>query len=96
MNSPQQPTSECFHILSQINDYIDGELSPELCHELENHMAQGHDSSSVLDTLNKTIYLVHSLNQEPPKLPVAVEERLFAVLDLQDFLDDQGPTEKGQ
>jgi len=84
--SPQQHASECQEVLSHLNDYIDGELSPELCAELEAHLAVCHDCRVVFDTLNKTLYLVHQLRENPPELPETVEYRLFAIMNLEQFV----------
>lgn len=75
----------CHQILTQLNDYADQSLSPALCIDLETHLAECANCRIVLDTLNKTIYLVHQLPGEEP-LPVAVEGRLFAALDLGEYV----------
>ena len=86
-SQPQhQHTSDCQEVLSHLNDYIDGELSPELCAELEAHLAVCHNCRVVFDTLNKTLYLVHQLRENPPALPETVEYRLFAVMNLEQFV----------
>lgn len=76
----------CAEVLSQLNEYADDALTPELCVELEAHLAECENCQVVLDTLRKTIYLVRRLNDEPQTLPEGVEQRLFAVLDLDDYL----------
>ena len=86
INQHQHSSDNCHRILSQLNDYADGELAPELCVELETHLKECDDCQVVLDTLSKTIYLVHHLDDHPPELPANVEQRLFAVLELDDFL----------
>ena len=85
----------CSQVLSELNDYVDGELSPELCMELESHLEQCENCQIVLDTLHKTVYLVQHLDDEPQKLPGDVEYRLFAALDLESFLPEQPGEEKG-
>ncbi len=84
--SHRQHVNDCQAVLSHLNDYIDGELSPELCQELEAHLAVCHNCRVVFDTLNKTLYLVHQLRENPPELPETVEYRLFAVMNLQQFV----------
>ena len=88
MNEKAHDHSEqdCHQVLTQLNDYADGELSPELCVELEAHLAQCDNCRVVLDTLHKTIYLVRHIDDQPEALPVDVEGRLFAALDLEEFL----------
>jgi hypothetical protein len=49
----------------------------------------------MLDTLHKTLYLVQHLHDVPPELPGDVEYRLFAVLDLEEYLPEQQGKEKG-
>lgn len=71
---------ECQRYLSSLTDYVDGDLDPELCHELEAHMAACENCRIVVDTLTKTISLYRQL--PAPDLPNAVKERLYAVLDL--------------
>jgi predicted anti-sigma-YlaC factor YlaD len=89
-DSPVRPhrheKNECGRVLSHLNDYIDHKLSPELCEELEAHLAECENCRVVFDTLNKTLYLVHQLREKPPALPEAVEYRLFAVMKLDQFI----------
>lgn len=75
----------CHQILTQLNDYTDQTLSPDLCVDLETHLAECANCRIVLDTLRKTVYLVHQLPDEEP-LPGEVEGRLFAALDLGEYL----------
>ena len=65
---------------------MDGDLAPGLCAELEMHLSECDNCRIVLDTLSKTLYLVRHLDDEPDELPGEVEQRLFAMLDLDDFL----------
>ncbi len=83
---PHRHTDECSRVLDHLNDYIDDKLSPELCTELEAHLAECENCRVVYDTLNKTLYLVHQLREQPPQLPEAVEYRLFAVMKLEQFI----------
>jgi len=82
----EHPSGDCRQILTQLNDYVDGALAPDLCVELEAHLASCDNCRVVLDTLNKTIYLVQQLDETSTDLPDDVEQRLFAVLDLVEFL----------
>ena len=80
---------DCRQVLSELNDYVDGELSPELCVALESHLEQCENCQIVLDTLHKTVYLVQHIDDELQKLPGDVEYRLFASLNLESFLPEQ-------
>ncbi|NOX63259.1 MAG: hypothetical protein GXP42_15140 [Chloroflexi bacterium] len=79
-------SENCVEVLSQLNDYVDGELDLALCKDLEQHLAECDDCRVVLDTLEKTVLLVQQLHQAEPELPKEVESRLFAVLKLDDYL----------
>lgn len=72
----------CRELLGQLNDYVDGALAAELCHDLEQHMAHCPNCRVVFDTLSKTIFLYRSLDQEPVALPADVETRLLSRLNL--------------
>ena len=75
----------CQELLGSLSSYIDGDLSPELCQELEKHLAGCDDCRVVLNTTRRTIDLVHA-PLEKPDLPDEVRERLFKRLNLDNFL----------
>lgn len=72
----------CRALVAQLNDYLDGELPPDLCAELDVHLAGCPDCQVVLDTLGKTVQIVRTLELTPPELPPDVEARLLARLGL--------------
>ncbi len=74
--------ARCQELLGQLNDYVDGELAAELCHDLELHLADCPDCSVVFDTLAKTISLYRTLDATPVELPQEVEARLLRRLSL--------------
>ena len=85
MKQRHQPDeARCRELLGQLNDYVDGELAAELCHDLEQHMADCRDCRVVFDTLNKTIALYHTLDDTTAELPPDVEARLLRRLNLSD------------
>ncbi|HSO12700.1 MAG TPA: anti-sigma factor [Anaerolineales bacterium] len=75
----------CEELLGSLSAYIDGDLSPELCQELEKHLAGCDNCRVVLNTTKRTIDLVHS-PLEKPDLPDDVRERLFKRLNLDNYL----------
>lgn len=75
----------CEELLGSLSSYIDGELNPELCLELEKHLAGCDDCRVVLNTTKRTIDLVHS-PVEKQDLPDDVRERLFKRLNLDNYL----------
>ncbi len=76
---------QCNHYLPELSEYLDGELSPELCSELERHMAECDRCRIVVDTTRKTIELYHT-TADSQKAPSEVKERLYKRLNLEDFL----------
>lgn len=75
----------CESLLGSLSEYIDGGLSPELCREIEKHLAECENCRVVLNTTRRTIDLVHA-PVEKPDLPNDVRERLFKRLNLDDYL----------
>jgi anti-sigma factor RsiW len=71
----------CHELLSQLSDYIDGELEAALCTQLEAHLAECPDCRVMVDTMRKTIILYRS--QAPAELPADVKGRLYQVLKLE-------------
>jgi anti-sigma factor RsiW len=75
---------ECKSLLGSLSEYVDGSAGDEVCRELERHLADCEDCRIVVDTLKKTVYLYHSSKETD--LPMAVRERLFKRLNLDEFL----------
>mgnify|MGYP001156508757 CR=1 FL=1 len=76
---------KCSHYLHEISDYIDGELDPRLCRELEEHMAGCENCTVVVNTLKRTIELYQE-DESTPELPEETRKRLFKRLSLDEFL----------
>ncbi len=75
----------CASLLGSLSEYIDGELNPELCQEIEKHLAGCENCRVVLNTTKRTIDLVQTLAEKPDPTE-DVRERLFTRLDLDDYL----------
>jgi anti-sigma factor (TIGR02949 family) len=75
----------CESLLGSLSEYIDGELGPELCREIEKHLAGCDNCRVVLNTTKRTIDLVQS-PAEAITVPEDVRERLFKQLKLDDYL----------
>lgn len=76
----------CKQLLASIGDYIEGDISPEVCQEIERHIAGCEHCRVVVDTLNKTITLYHASAQDS-EVPATVRGRLFQVLKLDDLME---------
>ena len=73
----------CHHLLGALSDYIDGDLSDELCTQLKQHLAECTNCQIVVDTLSKTVSLYHAI-ADTSEMPADVSQRLFAILDLKE------------
>jgi anti-sigma factor (TIGR02949 family) len=76
----------CEALLGSLSEYIDGELTPELCAEIEKHLEGCDNCRVVLNTTKRAIDLVRAPTEPPVGVPTAVRERLFKRLNLDDFL----------
>jgi anti-sigma factor (TIGR02949 family) len=76
----------CESLLGSLSEYIDGGLSPELCQEIEKHLAGCENCRVVLNTTRRTIDLVQAPAGKAD-LPDDVRERLFKRLNLDDYLE---------
>ena len=76
----------CESLLADLSEYIDGELPPELCQEIEKHLEGCENCRVVLNTTKRTIDLVRGPNEVPVMVPEDVRERLFKRLNLDDYL----------
>lgn len=71
----------CRDQLDALSDYLDGDLDPELCAEIEKHMAECGNCRIMIDTLRKTIVLYRNLGHQD--VPEDAKDRLYAVLHLE-------------
>jgi len=69
---------KCPDYISDLNDYLDGGVSPELCAEIEAHIGQCRNCSIMVDTLRQTVKLCREGTQE--SLPPELEEKLIGLL----------------
>jgi anti-sigma factor RsiW len=83
----------CQSLLVLLSDYVDGELSDELCQIIENHVAGCQNCHVVVDTLRKTISLYHDCADEPTEVPGEVRRELYRTLKLEDYLQPKNLSE---
>ncbi len=69
---------ECKHVLAELSNYLDGEVSPELKRAVEEHLAKCHRCTLIYDTTRKTLKIVTDVG--PFELPLAASARLHARL----------------
>jgi predicted anti-sigma-YlaC factor YlaD len=70
---------DCKEVLSNLSNYVDGDVSAELRAALEEHLAKCRRCRVVFDTTDKALKIV--LDVEPFEVPLAVSARLYARLE---------------
>lgn len=76
---------ECQKYIAGLSEYIDGELSTDLCIELEKHLLECERCRIVVNTTRKTIEF-YQTEAASTTVPPGVRERLYKRLRLKDFL----------
>lgn len=69
---------DCRHVLAELSNYLDGEVSPEVKQVLEDHLAKCRRCSLVYDTTRKTLKIVSEV--ELLEVPFEASARLCARL----------------
>lgn len=82
----------CRYLLGSLSEYIDATLEGEICAEIERHLEECEDCRVVVDTLRKTVSIVHTTNSDPT-VPEDVRERLYKCLELDEFLASAHPNQ---
>ncbi len=77
---------DCKEIMENLNPYIDGDLDPTLCGDIEAHIKDCQNCQIVVNTLKKTIHICKKIGEETT-LPSAARRRLYTCLDLDDYAD---------
>jgi len=71
-------TDECKHIFATLSEYLDLELSPEACRELQAHLAGCAPCGEFAESLRKTVALCHEY--QPSEMPGPISEAARARL----------------
>ena len=65
---------KCEELLAALNDYVDGDLTPDICDMFEEHLAGCNPCQVVVDNVRKTIELYSE--GEPYPMPEEFQRRL--------------------
>jgi predicted anti-sigma-YlaC factor YlaD len=87
MHNHEHDSLVCQNLLANISEYVDGTLREDLCVKLEEHIHSCENCEIVVNTLKKTIDLYHEAGEKEATIPDDVRSRLFARLDLDDFIE---------
>ncbi len=69
---------DCRHVLAELSNYLDGEVSPEVKQALEEHLAKCRRCSLVYNTTRKTLKVVTEVGAL--EVPLEADARLRARL----------------
>lgn len=69
---------KCLDYVNDLNDYLDGQLDPSLCDEIEKHIGHCENCRIMVDTMKQTVTLCRE--GKPEKLPAALEDKLSGML----------------
>ena len=69
----------CREILEKLSEYIDQEIDPSVCDEIEAHMAGCSPCIAFLNSLKKTVKLYNKTGEEV-KVPEEAHKKLHAFL----------------
>lgn len=76
----------CQDILEKICDYIDKDLDPAICKDIEDHIEDCEPCVAFINTIKKTVELFGGAGQEPPIIPKPVSINLKSFL--KNHIDD--------
>ncbi len=76
----KEMATTCEELKQQLSGYLDSEMDPLLCAELEHHLDECVNCRVVVDILCKTISLYREYDREPA--PPEIYARLICVLNL--------------
>ena len=65
----------CRELFERLSEYVDGELSQEICQEIQRHMEGCAPCVAFANTLKKTAEMCHRLPSEPSPPDVAADLR---------------------
>jgi anti-sigma factor RsiW len=70
---------ECMRVFAALSEYLDGELSPQDCREIESHMSGCEPCIEFLESLKQSISAARRMPvPEPPgSLPPAMRDKLM-------------------
>ncbi len=71
-------TKDCREMITNLNDFIDGALAPELCEEIKMHISGCKDCKLMVNSLEQTVTL--SCDGKDKELPPILEKKLNDLL----------------
>ena len=69
---------KCHELLKVLNEYVEGDIDPAVCQEMEKHLAGCNPCRVVIDNIRKTISLYK--NDQVYEIPSDFRQRLHQAL----------------
>jgi anti-sigma factor RsiW len=79
MANHKHDAGQCIAMFEKLSEYIDGELDPVTCSEIEKHLEECLPCKICLLTLTKTVRLCKEVTQNP--VPEDLSQRLREMID---------------
>jgi anti-sigma factor RsiW len=76
-------TQMCRELKMHLSEYLDDELESQVCVQVEAHLRECPNCRVTVDTMRKTIFLYHALDNEA--MPDGARARLYHALNLQEL-----------
>lgn len=57
---------ECKRVLEILSDYVDGELSPDQCQQIQEHLEDCPECHDFVETFRESLELTHNLDKKLP------------------------------
>ncbi len=70
---------KCDDIMKMLNDYVDGDIDPAVCSELQEHLADCNPCRIVVDNIRMTIQLYQN-EEKIHELPIRFRQKLHETL----------------
>ena len=71
---------KCMDILEKISDYLDKELDPAICKEIENHVKDCEPCIAFVNTMKKTVELFNAEGRREQQTPEQISGKLLKFL----------------
>ena len=75
MGAGKHEKQKCHDVFAMLSEYLDRELTPETCAEIEAHLSGCPPCIEFLNSLKRTVRLCHDCGEGEKPRPLTVEER---------------------
>jgi RNA polymerase sigma-70 factor (ECF subfamily) len=89
MDTAKHDKARCRDVFALLSEYLDRELTPQSCAEIEAHLAGCPPCIEFLDSLKRTIRLCHDCEETGKPRPLSAEQREKLVAAYRTFLSSK-------